>query len=174
MNIYYRIIAEIFGVLGIASSIISFQCNKHGKIMLFRTLNEFLFAIQYIMLGAYTGAAMNIVGCVRNEIFAYQVKKGKSTNLVRFIFSALFLISGLLTWGGAKSILIIFAKITSTYAYGSEKTKNIRLLILTTCTCWLIYNAFVGSVTGVLCETFTLASIILGIIRFDIMKKKEA
>lgn len=77
MDITMQIIIQSIGALGIIASIISFQTKKHNQILLFRTLNEFLFAIQYVLLGAYTGMAMNLVGCVRNIIFTKQVEKGK-------------------------------------------------------------------------------------------------
>lgn len=74
------IIIQLIGGLGIIASIISFQCKKHNSILLFRTLNEFIFAIQYFLLGAYTGMAMNLVGCVRNIIFTKQILQNKKNN----------------------------------------------------------------------------------------------
>lgn len=172
MNIFIQLI----GGLGILSSIISFQCKKHKHVLLFRTLNEFLFAIQYFLIGAYTGMAMNLVGCVRNIIFTKQVKKNKSTVQSIILFSILFFIFGLATWQGLKSILIIIAKILSTLAYGNKNTSFVRKTIFVTSMSWLIYNTLVFSIAGVLCEVFTLASIIVGIIRLDIIpaiKKKN-
>lgn len=164
-----EILIQAIGFFGIAASIISFQCKKHNSILFFRTMNEFLFAIQYFMLGAYTGMAMNIVGCIRNCIFSKQVEKNKSTTTSIIIFGALFFIFGVVTWQGAKSILIIIAKILSTMAYGNKNTTFVRGTILITSTSWLIYNASIWSVAGVLCEAFTLLSIIVGIIRLDII-----
>ena len=66
---------QLIGCFGILASMISFQCKKHRSILFFRTLNEAIFALQYILLGAYTGAAMNVVGCVRNSVFSSQVQK---------------------------------------------------------------------------------------------------
>lgn len=168
MVITMNLIIQLIGGLGIIASIISFQCKNHKSIMLFRTLNEFIFAIQYFLLGAYTGMAVNLVGCVRNQVFSMQVSKEKKTTVSVIIFSIFFVIFGFATWQGPKSILIIFAKVLSTLAYGNKNTTFVRGSILLTSTCWLIYNSFVFSVAGVLCEAFTLVSLIVGIIRFDI------
>lgn len=165
MNIFIQLI----GALGILASIISFQCKKHKSILLFRTLNEFIFAIQYFMLGAYTGMAMNLVGCVRNVIFSKQVEEGKKTTKSIVVFSALFVVFGIISRQGAKSILIIVAKVLSTMAYGNKNTTFVRCMILITSTSWLIYNACIFSIAGIACEAFTLVSIISGIIRFDII-----
>lgn len=170
-----NLIIQLIGVSGILASIISFQCKNHNKILFFRTLNEFIFAIQYFLLGAHTGMAMNIVGCVRNIIFSKQVEKGKRTTASVVIFGILFILFGIFTWQGLKSMLIIFAKVLSTAAYSNKNTTIVRGLIFVTSASWLIYNVCVFSVAGVLCEAFTLISLIGGIIRFDIIpyfKKK--
>lgn len=164
-----EVIIQGIGGLGIIASIISFQCNKHKSIMLFRTLNELLFAIQYVFLGAYTGMAMNLVGCVRNTIFSKQVEKGKSTFATGIVFSAFFTVFGIAAWSGVHSILIIVAKIISTFAYSFKNPRLIRLMILFTSSCWLIYNLTVNSIAGALCEAFTLISIIAALIRLDIL-----
>ena len=169
------IVIQLIGGLGIIASIISFQCIKHNLVLLFRTLNEFLFAIQYFLLGAYTGMAMNLVGCVRNIIFTKQVSKNKKTTVSIILFSLLFTIFGIVTWQGPKSVLIIVAKVLSTLAYGNKNTSFVRKTILITSTSWLLYNSLVFSIAGVLCEAITLVSIIIGIIRLDIfpMIRKE-
>lgn len=165
------LIIQSIGALGILASIISFQCKKHNKILLFRTLNEFLFGIQYFMLGAYTGMAMNLVGCVRNIIFSKHVKKGKATVPFIAVFCVIFTAFGIFTWQGLKSVLIIIAKVLSTIAYGNKNTTFVRTIILFTSASWLIYNACVYSIAGVICEAFTIISIISGIIRFDIIPR---
>lgn len=169
MGIIMQIIIQAIGVLGIIASIIAFQTKNHNQILWFKTLNEFLFAVQYFLLGAYTGMAMNLVGCVRNIIFAKQVEKNKKTIFSVIIFSILFTAFGIATWQGLKSLLIIVAKVLSTVAYSNKNTTVVRVIIFITSISWLIYNTCVFSIAGVLCETFTLASIILGMIRFDII-----
>ena len=169
----FEILIQGIGFLGIAASVISFQCKKHKGIIAFRTANEFLFAIQYFLLGAYTGTAMNIIGCIRNIIFAEMVKKKKKTTFMCFVFSVAFLLFTALTWSGPKSILIGFAKVISTFAYGNKNTTVIRWLILLTSCSWLIYNISVNSLAGALCEAFTICSIIVGIIRIDILHKNK-
>lgn len=77
-KLLYNIIVQVLGAAGITASIFSAQCKKQKNLLWFRTANEFLFGIQYIMLGAYTGAAMNAIGCARNCIFVRLVKKEKA------------------------------------------------------------------------------------------------
>ena len=163
------IIIQLIGGLGIIASIISFQCKKHNSILFFRSLNEAVFALQYFLLGAYTGMAMNLVGCIRNIIFTKQILKNKKTTFTSILFGIIFILFGICTWQGLKSILIIIAKVLSTIAYGNKNTTIVRIIIFITSTSWLVYNYCVFSIAGVLCESFTLISLIIGIIRLDII-----
>lgn len=156
---------QMIGVAGIVCSVLSFQCKKHGKILFFRTMNELLFGIQYICLGAYTGAAMNAVGCVRNTLFSAQVKRGKSTTLSRILFSVLFIAFSIVTWSGLKSLLVGVAKVVSTFAYGCRNTVLMRYMILLTSAAWLTYNLLAGSAAGVINEALNIVSILIALVR---------
>lgn len=169
----FEILVQGVGALGILASVISFQCKSHRSIVTFRTANELLFAIQYFLLGAYTGMAMNLIGCVRNTGFTEMVKREKKTTGVCVAFSALFLIITAATWAGPKSILVGAAKVVSTFAYGNKNPKVVRGLTFFTSASWLVYNWFVRSYAGVLCEVLTLSSVIVGIVRLDLPKKSE-
>ncbi len=166
---FREIFIQLIGYVGLVFAVVAFQCKSHKRVMIWRTLNELFFAVQYVFLASYTGAAMNVVGSVRNMGFAHRVENGKSTLPLQLLFSVIFLISGILTYNGYVSIMVIGAKIVSTVAYGMKNTKYIRLLTLITSSCWLVYNASCASWAGVLCEIFTLLSIISAIIRIDIV-----
>ena len=170
---WFDVLVQGLGVLGIAASVIAFQCKKHKSIMIFRTANESFFAIQYGLLGAFTGMAMNIIGSIRNLIFARLVEKGKSTIPLRFVFSAVFVAFAIFTWDGVKSILVGVAKVVSTFAYGSSDTGVVRVLVLATTLTWWVYNLLVGSIAGVICETFTIVSIVVSLFRYGLRPKLE-
>ena len=172
-SLWYDILLHSVGFLGIIASILSFQCRKHKPLILFRSANEVLFAVQYAMLGAYTGMAMNLIGTVRNLIFADMVEKRKNTTPVRILFSALFLIFIGFTWSGMKSVLFGFGKVVTTFAYGSSKTSVVRIMTFFTSCTFFIYNFMAKSYAGCVCEFFTLCSIIVGIVRLDVMKLSE-
>ena len=164
-------IIQGIGGLGILASVIAFQCKKHNQILFFRALNEFIFAVQYVLLGAYTGAAMDLIGVFRNIVFTKRAEKNKSTKPYIIFFSIIFAVFGILTTQGAKSILVISAKVLSTVAYGNTNPTTVRIIILITSTCWLIYNIYVFSLAGILCEVFTILSILTAFIRINLLKK---
>lgn len=170
----FDVLVEAIGVLGIIASVISFQCKKHNRLLLFRSANESLFALQYGLLGAYTGMAMNIIGVARNIVFTKLVEKNKSTIPARVAFSAAFVIFIAVTWSGFKSLLSGTAKVISTFAYGSTNFALTRVLIFITSTSWFVYNLLVKSYAGCACELLTLGSIVVSLVRYGMNKKKAA
>lgn len=167
------IIFNAVGILGIISVLIAYQCKKHRNVMIFRTANEMLFAVQYFMLGAYTGMAMNLIGSTRNMTFAYLVERKKSTMLWRYIFSAVVVVFLIFTWDGAKSLLSGIAKISTTFAYGSKRVALVRTVSLLSTTAWLIYNLLVVAYAGAVSEMLTFISIVIGIVRIDLKNRTK-
>lgn len=197
MNLtWFEVLLQVIGFLGTAFMLIATQFNTHGKIMIFKTLGSFSFCVQYLLMGAYTGMVMDIVGTIRNIVFAYNVKKGKSNKFWIFFFSAITIGAGVatlvLTWstlvqrvswlsGGNSSIALllavlvsiisILAKLLSTIAYAFKDAHRIRMLTLPTSAGWLVYNVVVFTLAGIINESLTLISIVIAELRFR--KKPE-
>lgn len=165
-----EIFIQLIGILGAIFGFIAYQKNEHKKIMLYKTSSELTFALQFILLGAYTGVAMNVIGCVRNLVFARQVKKNKSTAAGIILFSLLMAAAGALTWTGPVCLLAIAGKIFTTLAYGMKNPQKVRLLTLPSSGCWLIYDVVCRSLGGIVTEVFTVVSIVIAEVRFR--KKK--
>lgn len=190
---FEEFLIQAIGFIAIAFNLVAVQFNSHFKIVFLKTVGSFLFGVQYIFLGAYTGVVMEVVGWIRNFTFMHLVKKNKSTKLWIFLFSVLTVILGtitiILTWSGtakikwtndanlamilmvAISILSIIAKVLSTVAYGINDAHKIRMLNLPTSGCWIVYNFVAFSLAGILNEAMTIGSIIIAELRFR--KKKE-
>ncbi len=165
--------AQIIGIVAIIVNFISFQFKEHKRIMLYRAANELLLALQYFLLGAYTGMAMNLVGVIRDIVFADMVKKEKSTIKARALFSTVFLIAGIFTFDGFKTVFSSGAKVVSTCLYGSSNTKIVRIGVLFTNLSWLVYDIAVKSFAGCFCDIVTIVSAVAAIIRFDIKKSSQ-
>ena len=172
---WYEVFVQFIGIVGIIAGLSAFQCNKHSHALALKMTEEGSFGIQYLLLGGYTGAVLNLVGIFRNLIFTYLGKKDKQNELkyARIILSIVFAVLGLLSWEGYISILIIFAKVLSTLAYGTTNMKKMRMMLSVTCVCWICYNTYVGSIAGVISDSCNFVSVMIGIIRYDIMKKEE-
>jgi len=195
---WWEIFVQGIGFVAIAMNVLSAQFNTHFKIMLFKSLGSFLFALQYLFLGAFTGLAMDLIGVIRNFIFTYNVKKGKSNKWWIVFFSLITAIVGItiivLTWSKTLevltrwtnnptwlfvlamliSILSITAKVVSTIGYGAKSPHVIRMINLPTFSMWIIYNFIAFSIAGIVSDAMSIISIIIAEIRFREKPKKTA
>ena len=186
----FDFLVQALGFVAIAMNILSVQFNTHWKIMLFKSLGSFLFAVQYLLLDAFTGMAMDLIGVIRNFIFAHNVKKGKNNKwwvvLFCIITAAVGTATIILTWdkmtselvrwsNNAKtlttmavilSIVSIIAKVASTIGYGFKSPHAIRMINLPTFMMWIVYNCVFMSIAGVISDSMSIISIIVAEIRF--------
>ena len=165
------ILIQAIGFVGIGLNLIAVQFNKHWQILLFKTLGSFMFVLQYVFLKAYTGAAMDGIGIIRNILFIFSVKNGKPTIIWIIFFAVLTIVFGALTFEGLISLLAITAKLLSCVSYGINNARAIRMINLPSSGCWLVYNGLHFSLAGILNEILVLISIIIAEIRFNYSKK---
>lgn len=167
------IVIQIIGFIGMFLSIISFQSKSYQKIIWIRVASEFVFAVQYFLLGAYTGMATNLTSCVTNSIYRERIKRGKKTLGFQIAFGILFAVIGILSWHGPVSLLVIAAKILSTVANGNSNPKVLRIFNLIINPLWLIYDIIVFSLAGIFSDAFTIISIIIAMVRLDKKRKDQ-
>ncbi len=186
----YQIFVQVLGFIAMGACIISVQFNTHFKIMAFKGLSSFLFGLQYILLGSYTAVVMELVGVIRNFVFAYNVKKNKSNTLWIVLFSVITVASGVITlylsWDKTLSVLskyttdenglkalgitfsgvAIFAKLISTIGYGFKNPHLIRMLNLPSYSLWILHDVVFLSIASVINNALSIVSIIIAEIRF--------
>jgi len=163
----YNIIAQAIGILGTCAAIFAFQCKKNTHLFLSQALSGLLFTVNFIMLGSYGGAFLNLVNVFRGAALAYAPEKHRKT--VCIVSIALYILVTVFTYTGFLSIMILFAQIVGTITMLINSGKIIRLAHLCVLApIWMYHNFACGSIGGVLCEAFNITSIIVSIIRYGI------
>ena len=168
-----NICIRLFGLLGIASTVAAYQCKKHSWMIGLRTANELLFAAQYLLLGGYTGAALNVLSSCRNIIFIERVKKEKSTNLWRIVFSVIFIIISIFTFSGFPTVIFCVGKVITTYVYGSRNLTFVRVMTIVTGIMWITYNFILGAYEAIAADLLTVVSAGIAIRRIDMKAHRE-
>ena len=170
--VHSGIFIQLIGFVAFVLSLLIFQVNKRSSMLRIQMVACLLYAIHFFMLGAYTGAAMNVAGVARNFSFD-KLKKSRHSWVLPILFITIFFIAAILTWQGPRSLLPAIASIGGTLAVWQQNPRMIRLLSLLSPPLWLTYNVLSGSYPGILSEIFLLTSTIVGIYRFDILKQKQ-
>ena len=166
-------IAQAVGIVGLIFAVISFQKNNNKGILLFQVMAALTFFIHFTLLGAYTGAAMNLIGAARNLVFYNREKRWAQSRYWVAAFIGIYIIVGMLTWKDGFSILPIIAMTLSSVGLWIKNPKFTRLIVLPSSPCWLVYNIVSSSIAGILTETFVVTSLIIAVIRFDILKQAQ-
>lgn len=161
-------LVRIIGFIGLVLTFAAFQSNKHKNIVIIKLVSEFVFGIQYLIVGAYTGCVLNILGSVRNFTYLKLDEKGKSTRTAMLVFMAVFTVAAIFTWDSWLSIFPLVGKLFSTAAYSLKNPRKIRMLNVPTAIMWVVYNVTFHMWEALFADSMSLVSVMIAIVRFDI------
>ncbi len=164
-------VAQAIGFVGLGFNGLSFQQKKRKGILAFQICAATAFIIHYILLAKYTGAVLNFLGMLRSFVFMNSDKKWAKSKIWLFGFIGVFTAASILTWEGWYSILPTTAMILTTVSYWIKNETKIRLVTFPSSPCWLGYNIIVKSPAGILTECVVMTSLIIAIVRYDILKR---
>lgn len=170
-----QVVIQGIGFLALFFYTLSFQHKDRKKLLIWLLIGTVLWTIHYSFLNAWTGALLNAIEGFQALIF-YQrdKKKWADSKLWIYIFIFLFVIGGIVTWTNYYDALPIVAMILGTFALWNKETKLIRFFMLAPRPLYFIYNLVVGSYAGMVTEVLILLSILVGMLRLDIFKKKAS
>lgn len=167
-------IAQLIGALGIGANVIIYQQKNSKRLLLFKLLSDVLWFAHYMLLGAYSGAAIAFIGIFREFVFMNQNKKWASGYWWLIFFMICSLGSSVLTWKNIFCLLPAAASILSVISFWKNKPRLARYLALVISACMLTYDIVCGSYMGIANEIFTICSAVFGIVRYDnIIKMSE-
>lgn len=166
MQNYIELIGHIIGFVSVALFCYSYQRTKKRKLLIIQTVATTLSCVQYLLIGAFSGFTLNIICVIRNFIFYIRDIKKCRDWASPIILSAFMAITSVFSWEGLHTLLITLGLVVNTMCMGMFGARNFRKTILVSSSLILVYNIFASSYSGILSETISLISVIIGIIRF--------
>ena len=166
--------AFFVGIVAVILYFVGYLQKKRGAIIFLNASSRLLYIIQYIMLGAITGAVLDIAGIVSSFLAGLKDKPfiKKHTKLFVVLVSLAIIGAGLLTYKDIFSLLPIAGVLLHTGAFWMDDEKKIRLISLLGSPFWLVYN-FVscayGSCVG---DVLSIVSLGISIVRYDILPSR--
>ncbi len=89
------IISQILAFLAAASFAITFFVKKKTIILFLNCLNSFFFSVHYLLLGAYTGAVINIMSIIRSIWIFNDDASGHKQSLYTFFAMHIMFLAGM-------------------------------------------------------------------------------
>ena len=170
MQNYIQLLGHAIGFISVALFFYSYQRSKKSKIMIIQTVATALSCVQYLLIGAASGFALNVVCIIRNFAFYYREKNNKTDLVTPVIFAVAMAVMSCFSWEGIHSLLITLGLVVNTVCMGICDAKSFRKTILISSTLILAYNFFALSYSGMLSESISLISVVIGIVRYRNIK----
>ena len=165
-----NLVAQITGIVGTAMCFFMFVARKRRTILLGKFTCDVLWTMHYGLIGAYSGAALNVLAMGRETVFYNKDKKWASSRIWLYLFVGLTIASSLLTWEGWLSLLPMTGSCCAVISFWCTKPLHIRLLAIPAQLLWLIYGILHMSLPSITSNIIALTAIGIGL--YGDLKKK--
>lgn len=166
------IFAQIVGAIALIILMISFQKNKKETLLKYQTVSSLLYALQYLLLNAYTGCFMNLICMIRNFIFNKYKNKKVPIYWLLIVVTTMVILS-LISYIGLISLLPMIAVVIYSIAIWIGKLKVVRIVNVISCILFIIYNIKVVAISGLIATIIEMLAALVAIIRYDIKRKTK-
>ena len=160
------LLAQVFALLSSLCLLISFWQKRRKKILFFQVLDSSFDIIQYMLLGAYTGAIISFLGANRAYVFSRFNKR-----FWLFLFLGLYVIASIITFQGGISFIPLIAALIYTMVVWNKKEKNIRLFSILVFALWFVYDILVKAYVSACTDVVLIISNLLAFYKLDCKKK---
>lgn len=165
----------IFGLAGVLSTIFIYQQKTRIGLLIAKLISDVIWFMYYFLQAAYSGAAVAVIGIIREFIFINKEKKWAKHIAWLYIFLILAVVSAIFTWKSWFSILPMIASIVSVVSFWIGRPKISRILSFPISACMLSYDLLLTPIAiwGVVNEILAVSSSIFGLIRLDKNAKEK-
>lgn len=170
MENHIFLIGQIFGIIAVILGFITYQVRTQKALLTTHIFTALVFVIHYLLIGAMSGMALNIVSLIRNLVYSRRDLKIFSGKAWPVIFAVIMGIMGLLSWQGWYSIFVVLGLVINSLCMSFKDPQNIRKSILVTSPLVLTYDAFALSIGGMIYESVAIISAVIGIVRYSKQK----
>jgi len=161
----------IIGLLAVATFLLSYQQKTRKNIILFNVISRCLYILQYLLLGAFAGAVLDVLGALTSVV------AGKKDHpfIKRHLKLAIIILNGCMLAAGLtiayinKSWIDLFSLtgvLLHTSAFWMSDEKIIRRVSLVGSPFWFVYNFTSKAYGSALGDVLTMCSIIIAMIRY--------
>ena len=168
-------IAQIVGLLAITAFLLSYQQKKRNSIIFLNVTSRVLYILQYLLLGAFEGALLDVLG-----VFASVIAQKKDHALIKRHVKLVFLLVNLIMLGGGLlvyedifSLFPIAGALLHTDAFWLSDEKKIRIVSFVGSPFWLTYNLSQKAYSSSVGDFLSMVSIATAMLRYDFKKRNE-
>ena len=171
------ILAQVIGFLAVGLYLLSYQLKKRTHIVWVTFVSNVFYVLQYFLLGAFSGAAMDILSTVASFFAGRKNAPSmkKYANLLSVLTTLSIAVIGLcLAWIQRDwfELLPVAGAVFSTVGLWCDDEQKLRKFGLCSAPFWLVYNFASQAYGASLGSLFAIISIVVSLIRYR--KNKNA
>lgn len=167
------IISQICVALAIGAQVPMYFVKNKKILLILATTIAALYGVHYLLLGAYSGAALNALGIFRGFWFYYNERKGKTKDYLSLITCEVGALAlGILFYTRWTDSLSIIANLIFNFSVWQPNILLFRYLTCFESVLWIVHNSVLRSFAAIT-EIAILIIKIISVIKFYIDKRKE-
>ncbi len=173
-----ELLAQGIGISAVILFLLSYQMKKRQGIIITNIISRSLYIVQYILLGAYSGAVLDVLGML-SSIVAERKHHKHIKNHARLIFISMncsITLVGLFIAFLNKSlldILPIIGVVLHTSAFWLNDERIIRKVSLLGSPFWFVYNFLSRAYGSAIGDILTIVSIIIAMFHYRKTEKEK-
>ena len=154
----------------------TYALKRKNMIVLFNYLYLLFSSVSFLLLSSYIGIAMNFVAVIRNILLDIRNRNNAQNNvfidyLIIIFITAISVILSLLTYDSFYSLFSMFSTVLYSYSLWQKSIPLYKILGIPASILFIVYNVFIPSPFGIICESTLLIFIIIENIKFFTKKK---
>ena len=162
-----RFWVNLFGILGILTTVVIYQQKENQRMLVWKLISDLFWVLHYLALGANSVAVVTIVAIMRSVVLLCRRYRWAQSRAWLAIFMISSFVLSVLAYKDWTSLLTMFGSQACIVAYW------IGIISIPSALMFLVNVTLNGSLWGMLCESFLLASAIVGFIRHDVARKPK-
>ena len=172
MGTFNYVLSQILVIIAIGLYAFTFLLKTKKNILIFGLIGVVLNTISFVLLGAYTGAVVNLVAMVRSLWFFIEEKRGKRTWVSLTVVMILIIVATVFTYQNLIDLLPLIAGLTYAYTCWQKNVVLYRWSGVLVSVIYIVYDIYFKSIFGVVSESFAITCAVVGLIMGFIKNKK--
>lgn len=168
------ILSQICVIVGIGLYALTYLLKTKKSVLIVGLIGVVLNTISFVLLGAYTGAVVNLVAILRSLWFFFEEKKGKRTWVSLTVVLTLIVIATIFTYQNIIDLLPLVAGLTYAFACWQKNIPLYRWLGILVSSIYILYDIYFNSIFGVVSESIAIVCAVTGLILGMIKKKSDS
>ncbi|MBE6677216.1 MAG: YgjV family protein [Ruminococcaceae bacterium] len=165
------IAAQIIGILAVAAFLLSYQQKKRKGIILLNLISRFLYILQYLLLGAFSGAVFDVLAAGSSVVAGKKHRKFIKEHIIIVVLcmnAVIIFLGCAMVWYNKSyvDILSLAGVLFEINALWLSSEKAIRWVSLFGAPFWFAYNMISKAYGSAIGNILTIISIVIALIRY--------